>query len=294
MRYARMNDRDWVILKTIAAEKNINSAAESLYMSQPALTYRLKHIEDELNTIIFIRSKKGVTLTPQGEIFIDYADKMLREFETVKLKLAQAGGDVCGRLKIAMSPNFAKYKLEKVLPSFINNYPRVDIMLQTSFSSQVMEQLIKDEVHLGIVRGNHPWPEGRLLISTEPICLVSNKKVSMFELPRLPYILYETDVQLKKEILGWWREHYSVPANVAMCINDTDICRKLISLGLGFSILPGVNKTDNDYRDLHIVPLKHKRGTPLTRSTWLLWRTASERIPAVEKFIENVRGMGEV
>ncbi len=292
-RITTLNNSDWLILKTIAKEKNINLAAQALYISQPALTYRLKNIETELGAKIFIRSNKGLAITPQGEEFLQYTDSMLKEFEGIKRKIALMGGEVSGKLRISMSPNFAKHKLEKVLLSYVKKYPKVDLLLKTSYSSQVMDFLTKDEAHIGIVRGHHKWAEEKYLISTEQILMITSKKISMFDLPKMPYIAYETDVQLKKEILDWWREHYSVPPNITMQINDTDVCRQMIALGLGFSILPAIDyKIAED--NLHVVPLKHKNGEPLMRPTWMLTKTASMQIPTVESFFEHVKQLNNL
>jgi DNA-binding transcriptional LysR family regulator len=72
-----MNDRDWSILATIARERNISRAAERLFISQPALSVRLRAIESEFNARIFLRTPKGVSLTPEGEQLVAYANDML-------------------------------------------------------------------------------------------------------------------------------------------------------------------------------------------------------------------------
>ncbi|MBP8278617.1 MAG: LysR family transcriptional regulator, partial [Propionivibrio sp.] len=72
-----MGDKDWRILKTIAEERNLTKAAARLYISQPALTYRLKNMEEEFGAQVVSRVPTGVELTPQGEYLLAYAAEML-------------------------------------------------------------------------------------------------------------------------------------------------------------------------------------------------------------------------
>jgi DNA-binding transcriptional LysR family regulator len=65
-----MEDRDWLILQELYRMKNITKAAQELYMSQPALTSRLQHIEREFNVRIVTRSTKGIRFTPEGEYLV--------------------------------------------------------------------------------------------------------------------------------------------------------------------------------------------------------------------------------
>lgn len=284
-----MNEKDWRVIKILSEEKNITTAAERLYITQPALTYRLKTIEKELDTTLFVRMPRGLILTPQGEEFLRYADSMLREFERTKRKVTLMEGKVSGRLKLAVSPAFARYKLAKVLSGFRSKYPNVEFSIKTCSSSTAMCFLESDDVHVAIVRGEHKWAEEKTLLAEEPIVLITHDEVNMVNLPNLPYIVYETDSTLKKEISDWWREFYSVPPKESMYINDSDTCRQMISLGLGFSILPAIDLRTDKYPDLLIRPLEHKNGAPLKRSTWLTYRVTSTEIPAVAAFTEYLK-----
>lgn len=284
-----MNEKDWRILKILAEEKNITTAAERLYITQPALTYRLKTMEKELGTTLFVRMPRGLIITPQGEEFLRYADSILRDFERTKRKVTLMDGNVSGRLKLAVSPAFARYKLAKVLSGFRSKYPHIEFSIKTCTSTSAMSFLESDDVHVAIVRGEHKWAEEKVLLTEEPIVLIAHDEISMSNLPNLPYIVYETDSTLKKEISDWWRECYSVPPKEIMYINDSDTCRQMIALGLGFSILPAIDLRTDKYPDLLVRPLEHKNGAPLKRSTWLSYRAYSTEIPVVAAFTEYLK-----
>ena len=74
-----MEERDWLILKTLYEYKNITKTAKKLYLSQPTLTARIKHIEEDLGTKLMYRGSKGITFTDTGEYSAEFAGKILNE-----------------------------------------------------------------------------------------------------------------------------------------------------------------------------------------------------------------------
>ncbi len=114
-----MDDKDWRILKTIAEERNLTKAAARLYISQPALTYRLKNMEEEFGAQVVSRVPTGVELTPQGEYLLAYAAEMLHKFGAVKERIKNMADKVQGALRIGSSSVFAHYTLPKILKGFL-------------------------------------------------------------------------------------------------------------------------------------------------------------------------------
>jgi DNA-binding transcriptional LysR family regulator len=284
-----MNNRDYELIATIAKTKNLTIAAEKLYISQPALSYRLKNLEEELNCTLVYRTPKGVILTSKGEEVAKYAEKSLLEYSNIKNKLATMDDTLSGTIKLGVSPAYAKYKLTRVLSTFSAKFPNANIYIKTCLSSDAVKRLDANEVHVVIVRGDHAWDEEKVLINKEPIVLIANSKINLADLPKLPYIEYGTDIILEKEIRNWWTEHYDVPPMVNMNINDSDTCRQLVAAGLGFSILPSISLSKEEYPNLYLQALQHKDGSPLLRSTWIMYRTVASNILIVNKFIEHLR-----
>jgi DNA-binding transcriptional LysR family regulator len=116
-----VDDKDWRILKAIAEEKNLTKAAARLYITQPALTYRLKNIEEEFGAQIVLRIPSGVEFTPQGACLLAYADEMLQKFGSVKERIKNMVDKVQGSLRMGASSVLAHYTLPKNLKGFITN-----------------------------------------------------------------------------------------------------------------------------------------------------------------------------
>lgn len=286
-----MNYRDWQILLVITEVKNMTAAASKLYITQPALTYRLKNIEKELGASLFFRTPKGLLLTPEGEATVKYAKAMLKEFDSIKTKVSNMSGAVQGTLRLGLSLNFARRKLANILSTFCKLYPNVELSIKTALSSQVKTDLDNDDIAVAIVRGEHMWSEVKHMIASEPIYLVSNNDIPLKILPKLPYIMYDADSSLNNIVANWWSESYSSPPMVTMQINDADTCLGLASLGLGYTIIPSMNTQEIDTRNLRIIPLHFKNNLPLERKTYIMCRNSSMQLPAVAKFIEHVTSL---
>ena len=82
-----MDDREWKTFVTVVDEGNITRAAEKLFLSQPALSYRLRHMEKALGHSLLLRTAEGIALTAQGEIFYDYCKRMMQDQEALEYEL---------------------------------------------------------------------------------------------------------------------------------------------------------------------------------------------------------------
>lgn len=279
-----MDERDWEILTTVAEERSISRAAERLFLSQPAISYRLRRIEDDFGAKIAYRTPSGVVLTPQGEHLVSYAREMQLSLKKTKERILSMSDKVCGPLRIGSSAIFANYELPELLRGFLERNPDVEIFLKTDKSRQIARMLDREEVSVAIVRGDYPWSEVRHQLREEPICLVSRTRISMAELPEKPRIIYGTDTSLQEMVDAWWRETFIKPSFVSMEVDTMDTCRRMVRQDLGWAVLSfaGLSEFDNLYTE----NLHWADGSPLLRRTWVYCHKASMELPAVRAFVE--------
>src|SRR5690625_1021695 len=145
-RYFFMNDKDWDILLTLYEEGTITKTAEKLYISQPALTYRINQLEKEFNTKIIYRGNKGVIFTKEGNYLVNYAKEMVKELRKTRDNIINMKESVQGTLRLGVSSNFALYQLPLLLEKFLAKYPKAEISLITGWSSLLLSQLQSEEV----------------------------------------------------------------------------------------------------------------------------------------------------
>jgi DNA-binding transcriptional LysR family regulator len=281
-----MDDRDWLILKILYEKKNITKTAQSLYMSQPALTKRIQYIENEFQVMMVERGTRGVQFTPQGEYIAKCADDMLNRIREIKETALNMDKEVVGTLRIGVSNFISKHKLPRLLRLFRERFPRVDFKVTTGWSREVFHLLYNQEVHIGIVRGDYQWAESKLLLFEENICVTSKEEIHLSDLPFLPRIEYETDTLLKPIMDNWWSGTFSRPPFIGMEVDKGDTCREMVMNGLGYGILPSV-LVEND-QELYRINLTDSQGNPLIRKTWMFYHEKSLQIKLVQAFVEFV------
>ncbi len=282
-----MDHMDWQIIQTLAKEKNITVTAEKLFITQPALTYRIKRMEDELKIKLLVRTSKGVFFTDQGVLVAEYANEMLKNYSSLLNDISSMNKTVRGDLDIAVSPAFVRHKMVPILAKFREEYPDVNVHINATLSTRAVEMLLADAVHIAIYRGNYNVNFETCLLWEEPISLIYKNESDLENLASLPYIMYITDINLEREINNWWRENYNTPPRTIMHINDSLTCREMVANGLGFSILPGIEyEDDSAVSSFRHINLKNKNGELLIRPTWLAFKKPIKKIKAAKVFIE--------
>jgi DNA-binding transcriptional LysR family regulator len=279
-----VDDRDWDILTGIAEERSLSRVAEKLGISQPAISYRLRSLEEDFGARLCFRTSSGVSLSPQGEYLVAWARDMQRRLEDAKARILGMGSSVCGPLRIGCAAIFANFELPGLLRGFLELYPQVEIFLKTSKSRQIARLLEREDVTVAIVRGDYPWQELRHRLKDEPICLVARSPLALAELPGQPRIVYTTDISLQEMVDAWWRESYMSQPSARMEVDTMDTCRRMVAEGLGWAILPYSGLSE--HHGLFTQNLHWADGSALHRSTWIYARHSSLELPAVRAFVD--------
>jgi len=279
--------KDWIILKAIFEEKTITKAAESLYISQPALSNRLKNMEKEFDTKILLRNSNGVIFTPAGEHLLVYAREMLRQLTLTQEKIKNMGDTVYGTLHLGTSSVFAHCELPAILQGFIARYPHIDISLKTGLSSKIIKMLQKEEIAVAVVRGDHFWPEEKYMLREESLYLASYQPIVFHNLPHLPRVNYGTDPSLRDMVQNWWYETFSCPPNISMQVDSMDTCRQMVLHNLGWAILPEIGLKEPN--SLYTQKLHWQDGTPVLRRTQMVYRNSLLELSAVSAFVNYLQ-----
>ncbi|NWQ41798.1 LysR family transcriptional regulator [Bacillus sp. EB106-08-02-XG196] len=284
-----MDERDWMVLQTLYQEKNITNTAKILYISQPALTNRLKTMEKQFGVQIVIRGRRGVQFTSQGEYLAKSAHEMLWRIQKIKETVLNMEDKISGILRLGVSNFFTDYKLPGLLKLFKNQYPDVEFKVTTGLSSHITHLMHNQDVHIGFVRGDYSWQDQKKLLFEESICIASKVEIDIHRLPYLPRIDYHTDPLLKTAVDNWWTENYSQPPLVSINVDKADTCKKMVENGLGYAILPSL--LINDLDNIHKFEIRTKSGEKIIRKTWMFYHEESLELNIVKAFVEFVEGM---
>ncbi|WP_099355223.1 LysR family transcriptional regulator [Fredinandcohnia onubensis] len=285
-----MEMKDWLILSKLGEKRTISEVSKEVFMSQPALTYRINNIEKELELKLFTRNKKGIVPNKQGEIIINYAKKMISEWENVKANIYSSAKLVKGILKIGASPAISQFILPKLLSSFITDYPEIEFKLVTGFSDDLTEKFSTNEIDIAFLRDNISIQKKKKLVSKEHIYVVSLGEIDITDLPNLTRIEYTTNISLRMLIDRWWEERYNIPPKNTMKVDGLETSLKFIREGLGYAILPGLCLSESP--DLNKVKMQFINRTSLERSTWLYTSETSSQKEIIELFLEYMDNFG--
>ncbi|WP_203332472.1 LysR family transcriptional regulator [Planococcus beigongshangi] len=279
-----------MIIKILAEEGNMRKASERLFLSQPALSQRLQSIEKEWGQQLFIRSQKGLTPTPAGELVIDYANDMLQRKEEIFEVLHTLTSKVHGTLKIACATIIGQNWLPKVLKDFVTLYPHAKIQLITGWSSEITRALYEGEAHVGIVRGHTDWKGKKIHLFRDTLYLVDKEIDSLEEVleTERPFIQFKSDSNYYEEIQHWWQKHFASNPKRQITVDQIETCKQMAVNGIGYAILPSI--TLNGTEDVHTVPLvNNEEELELTRDTWLIGYDSAFDLRQVAAFVEIVQ-----
>lgn len=286
---ALMENKDWNILLTLNNEKNITKAAQLLYMSQPALTSKIKHIEQELGVQLILRRARGIQFTPEGEYVIGKAEEMVEQLKNIKNELRNFSNSLSGTIEICASHYFTMYRLPRILKLFKQKYPEADFKVKTNWSKNLFSIVNSNKAHVGFVNIDYGGCDNVYLLCEEPICIASTEPFQMKDLATLPRIEYQRDYLLKMQIDKWWREHFDRPPMINMQVDKITTCREMVSYGLGYAILP--ESITLNIPNIHRAYLVNQSGEKIMRQNWMVYNHGDFDIPIVKVFIQFVKNM---
>src|SRR6185503_5632153 len=149
-----MADRRLQVFHAVAKHLSFTKAAEALFMTQPAVTFQIKQLEEQFNTRLFDRSQGRITLTPAGVIALEYAERILGLSGELDKRMKEASGQAAGPLLIGASMTIGEYVLPQLLGKFKARFPAVVPTLFVGNSEAVQDRVAERTLDLGFIEGD--------------------------------------------------------------------------------------------------------------------------------------------
>jgi LysR family transcriptional regulator, transcriptional activator of the cysJI operon len=164
------------VFRTVAEHLSFRKAAEHLFISQPAVTLQIKALEEDLGARLFDRTANRISLTPQGARLLRYAKKIHALVCEAERDLAATDGQLSGELALGVSTTIAQYVLPRLIGAFLDEHPRVKLLLQSGNTEQIVQLLIDRKVSIGLIEGpsrhrevrTKPFMEDELVLIAPP------------------------------------------------------------------------------------------------------------------------------
>lgn len=281
--------KDFIILININETKSISETSRKLYISQPAITYRLKKLENELEIKILNRHSDGVSFTNQGMYLLDYCKKAIQDYEKIKTTIKKINNDLYGKINIYVSTVFAKYYLASILKKFKNEFPNIEIILKTFSSCDLNPDLIGNHnADIVIRRGDIASNSSKVILTEEAYGIISKIPINFNQLKSLTWIKYDLPTQMEPDeiFVNWcYNTLKDNSFNKIIQVNSIEASLDLVSQGLGWTMLPKIHL--NNFKSLFFYPLINVNGEVVKLKNILLHDNNSENL-ASNLFVDFV------
>ena len=228
-------------------------AAEACFVTQPTLSMQIQKLEEELDILIFDRSKQPIVPTPLGTKILEQARKVLQETALLEHMSKQIKGTFEGELRLGVIPTIAGSLLPRFLVEFNRTYPKIKLFIEEMKTSDMIEALRKDRIDVGLAAT--PLEEKGIVekhLYFEPfVAFVPNYHKMSRDTFILASELNPDDLLLLKEghcfrnsVLRLCNAHQGKSNNIQMESGNFETLVKLADKGMGMTLLPYLTGLD--------------------------------------------------
>ena len=243
-----MADRRLQVFHAVAKHLSFTKAAEALFMTQPAVTFQIKQLEEKFDARLFERGHGQISLTESGRVVFDYAERILGLSAELDARLKDMTGQMIGPLLIGASMTIAEYLLPQVLGEFNGRYPGVTPRLLVANSETVQNQVADHNLDVGFIEGDSLLPS----LVTEFVCedellVVCAPSHPLAKLDAIAPSLLAQHAYISREPGSGTREvsdHYLQKVGIAvdllqpvMELGSPEALKGLVATGRGFAIM---------------------------------------------------------
>lgn len=242
-----MNTTNLATFVAVMQTGSISGAAEKLYITQPAVSKRIKNLEDEFGTVLFDTVGRSIIPTAAAHDLLPFVRRWLDDYEACKASLQYAKEVASGRLVIGTSHHIGLHHLAPVLKRFIQTYPAVQLEVRFVDSEEAHKAVLEGEISLAFLtlpptydrRLNYHtlWSDPLYFVTGTLSPLAQKSKVSLLQLAHYPAILPAANTFTSQITLAEFAKHNLRPY-ATMSTNPLESIRMLVSVGLGWSVLP--------------------------------------------------------
>ncbi len=241
-------DRRMQVFYTVAKLLSFTKAAETLHMTQPAVTFQIRQLEEHFNTRLFDRTHNRVSLTETGRAAYKYAEQIFELYAEMESSVKEVTGDLSGVLTIGASTTIAEYVLPTILGGFSSKYPEINLRLNVSNTEGIVSMVENSMIDLGVVEG--PVMNKNLQVELYKvdelvlICsldhkLAQNSSISLSDVIEFPFISREEGSGTREIILGFLEKAGldKNNLNITMELGSPESIKRAVEARMGLSVM---------------------------------------------------------
>jgi DNA-binding transcriptional LysR family regulator len=244
-----MSDRRLKVFQSVAKCLSFTKAAESLHMTQPAVTFQVRQLEEHFNTRLFDRAHNKVTLTPTGEKVAEFADKIFGIYAEMESSVRELTGEISGALTIGASTTIAEYMLPALLGEFKTRHPEISLRLKVSNTEGIVAMVEDNVIDLGVVEA--PVANRNLIVEVcheDDLVVVASPDhelvkrglmVKPEDIKLYPFVSREEGSGTREVILQYLVQEGINPHDMDICLElgSPEALKGAVEAGFGISII---------------------------------------------------------
>jgi len=276
----------------VVEKRSVTKASEELHMTQPAVSIQLKNFQEQFDIPLFEVVSRKLFITPFGHEIAESATAILQQAEVIKHKSMAFRGELTGQLKISVVST-GKYVIPHFLTGFIKQHQGVELLMDVTNKTRVIESLEKNEIDMALVSIQ---PERLNVESMElmpnRLFLVGNKdfegtkKIKLTELNNHTFIYREKGSGTRQSMETFFRAR-EIKTTRKMELTSNEAVKQAVISGLGLSIMPIIGlRHELKNRELSIIPTP---DLPIQTMWQLIWLKGKKHSPVVSSYLEFVK-----
>ncbi|MGV6808017.1 MAG: LysR family transcriptional regulator [bacterium] len=232
---------------SVAEMKSFSLAAEKMHLTQPAISKRIAQLEDSLQCKLFDRIPRAVNLTEAGQVLLPRAYQLLDQLSETRQLIDDLSVGVSGTLRLAISHHIGLHRIPAVLKTFVQAYPDVTIDVDFMDSEVAYENVLHGKFEIGVITLapedppgiiSHPvWDDPLSLVVGIDHPLAKKRQAKVADLSEHPAILPGMSTYTGRMINALFVSN-GYTLNASMATNYLETIKMMVSVGLGWSLLP--------------------------------------------------------
>ncbi|MBF0589655.1 MAG: LysR family transcriptional regulator [Magnetococcales bacterium] len=290
------------VFYAVAKQLSFTRAAEELYLTQPAVTFQIRQLEEHFNTRLFDRHHNRISLTEAGKTVYGYSERILELYRETEKAISEMTGVTQGIVKLGASTTIGEYMLPAMLSGYHEKFPNVKVRLSVDNTRLVVRKLEDATIDIGMVEG--PVKNKNIIVA-----LCTEDELGVIVAPGHPFAeMNEIPIQKLKEHHFISREEGSGTRdviadqlsrgglnydqlNTILELGTTESVKGAVEGGVGFSIVSSVSMRKE--LKLGSLVIKRIKGLSMKRKINFVHQKQKFRTKAVEEFLNYAKGCCE-
>ncbi len=280
------------VLLKVSQTKSITKAAEELHLSQPAVSIQLKNLQDQFEIPLTEVVGRKLYMTDFGNEIVLAAENILNEVYAINYKTLIYKGQLAGKLKLSVVST-GKYVIPFFLAGFLNKHQGIELEMDVTNKSKVLESLINNNVDFALVSvlpENHSY--GKVELMKNKLYLIGNAE-KKYELKNTKEIfkniplIYRENGSGTRLVMERYFQKQNIKVVKKMELTSNEAVKQAVIAGLGCSVMPLIGiKNELISGDLQIIPVA---GFPIESSWNLVWNKSKNFSVAASSFLNYIK-----